>query len=201
MKLRLFFACLFGWSFALGMVFPGSLGAQRAVVEEPWQGWHGPPADGAYGVRFGMDRFMVGEILVSKGLKARGSRSGTQRYAGKIGGRPAELVAEFHDDAAGGLGGRLMRIQIRWKELGGGAGRALALFHSHAERLAKNYGAPMVEQDTNASELETGRGVAKRLFRGVEAQTVLELKASRPRRYDLTILIDSPQIHPDLAGR
>ena len=175
--------------------------AQSVPVDEPWLGWHGPPADGALGVRFGMDRFMVGEVFAARGLAARGSRAGTLRYEGTVDGRTAEVLAEFHDDVASGLGGRLMRIHIKWKDLTGGAARALELFTRHAARLSKTYGPPMFEQDTNVSELETGRGSAVRLFRGVEAQTVLELKAPRPRRYDLSILIDSPQIHPELATR
>lgn len=176
---------------------------ESAVVraQEPWLGWHGPPAEGAYGMRFGMDRATVEEAAHAAGLKTRRSRAGTLRFEGRLEGYSVEVVAEFLDDARGGLGGRLTRIHLRWPELPLGASKAVQLFEAFEERMTRRHGTPLLRRDSNPGELSTGRGAYQRLYRDVELQAVLELKATRPERYDLSLLLDYPQLTPQLTGR
>jgi hypothetical protein len=186
-----------GW---IGLVALAA-GPRPGLAQEPWLGWHGPPAEGIYGMRFGMDRATVEAKAEAAGLTVRRSRHGTLRFDGRLEGYSAELVAEFVDDALGGLGGRLRRIQVRWTDFPVMAEQAVGLFRDLDADLRARHGAPLVVRNSSPNQLSTGMGIYRRVYRDVELQAVLELKAPRPDRYDLTLGLEYPQLSPELSGR
>jgi len=170
--------------------------AGPAVAQDPWEGWVGPPADGIWGLRFGMDRATVDATLVARGLQEAHARAGTMRHIGRENGRTLEVLTLFDADARGD---RLYRIQVRWDDMDGSPERAQRFFDAWDEWLSGRYGGPLFRTD-GGSDLLTGSGASLRLYQGTEMQAILELKAPRPGRLDLTLLLDYPQLHPELPG-
>lgn len=174
------------------------LAALPSLAQVPWNGWHGPPSEGIAGVRFGMDRESVGMAAREAGLHQLDARRGTMRFGGRLHDRRVELLVEFHEDP---VGHRLSRIQLTWDDLKGGAGGAVRFFEGIDAKLTAGHGPPLARQDSSPGQLSTGTGAYLRLYRDVELQAVLELKAIRPDRYNLTLMMDYPQLQPELAGR
>lgn len=182
----------------LGLVVGVGATSIPSSAQAPWDGWHGPPSDGAAGVRFGMDRESVGLAAREAGFTQLEARKGTMRFGGKLHGRRVELLAEFHDDASGE---RLSHLQVTWDDLRGGPGGAVRFFEDVDAKLTARHGLPAASRDSSPGQLSTGTGSYLRLYRDVELHAVLELKAVRPDRFLLTLLMDYPQLQPELAGR
>jgi hypothetical protein len=186
-------------SLVWGILLPVLIVAS-ARAQEPWDGWHGPPSEGVAGIRFGMDREAVGEAARAQGFHQLEAREGTMRFSGKLYGRRMELLAEFQQDTLGGFGGRLYHLRVTWDDLKGGAGGAVQFFEKIDAGLAARHGTSLLSRDSSPGQLSTGTGRYLRVYRDVELQAVLELTAPRPERYNLTLLMDYPQLHPELAG-
>lgn len=170
--------------------------ATPAVAQDPWEGWVGPPADGLWGLRFGMDRVTVDARLQEIGLRQAHARTGTMRHAGHLEDRSLEVVTLYHEDARGE---RLYRIQVRWDDLQGPPEKSIRLFDRWDQWLQERYGWPLLESGAG-SGLLTGSGASLRLYQGPEMQAILELKSPRPGRIDMALILDHPQLHPDLPG-
>ncbi|NNM33860.1 MAG: hypothetical protein HKO53_12375 [Gemmatimonadetes bacterium] len=171
-----------------------------AAAQDPWEGWFGPPSDGIYGVRFGMDRTTVDALFQKMGLRQATARPGTMRHVGKLEGHSAEVVTEFEEDLYSGVGGRLYRIRITWPDLRLRAGKALQWFDRWDRDYAERYGPPRAQRDPGRSNLVNAVASYLRLYQGTQMQAILELKAPKPGRLDLILLLDSPQLHPALPG-
>ena len=172
------------------------LGAGQTVrTERPWEGWHQQLADGVIGLRFGMDRFTVADILVERGFAARPGRGGTLRYEGKLLDEQVMAVLTFNDAANAGMGGRLHEIQLHWN-LAGLPRVPLRLFERLDGMLESRYGVPLAVESAGRGALETGNGVERKFYEGPEARAVLELLSLRPERFDLVFRLESPQLEP-----
>lgn len=177
----------------------GFAGSARA--QAPWIDWYGPPADGMYGLRFGMDPASADEALAPLGLRRASGRVGSLRYEGKLDGVPAELVCDFLPDAAGATHQRLYRIAVLWNDVGGGTRRPLALFRTLDARLSQRYDRPKHTRDATEGTLSTGAGYWLRVYQGVEMHAQLDLRSRGPERYYVRLVLDYPQLHPEMAER
>lgn len=163
------------------------------VGEYPWEGWHGPLADGLHGLRFGTGGFEVNSTMREKGLEPSHARSHTLRFEGDVLGAPAELVAGFTTARPSASDAQLRAVQIRW--LFRGLPQAgMRRFEQLDAMLAARYGEPVLVHDDGVNDLETGAGASRRLYYGPEARAWLELEALGRQRYALLIRLESPQL-------
>jgi hypothetical protein len=165
----------------------------------PWQGWYGPPADGIYGIRFGMDRLAVDEVVRGLGLQERPGRPTSLRYEGRLEGRSVELVCDFLDAAADRARSPLYRIQLLWRDISGGTRGPLTLFSRLDARLAGRYGDPRLRRNSTEGKLSTAEGIYLRIYEDVEVHAQLELRAQAPERYYVRLELDYPQLHPEFT--
>jgi hypothetical protein len=172
-----------------------------SVAQDPaWESWHGPVSDGWLGLRFGMGRFQVARQVESFGLKPENSRSGTMRHRGKLEKKSVQVVTDFVEDRWSGRSGRLHHIELIWLEVGITADRAYSTFESIETELETRYGLPVHEQGGGRSTIINAGGRVLRVYRGPEMQAVLEIESAARGRYNMRLVLDSPQLHPELPG-
>ncbi len=169
--------------------------AQDVVRALPWEGWYGPFADGAFGLRFGMDRATVARIADEHAWKVLASRDRTLRYEARVAGLKGEVLLLFLDD--GGADGRLREIRVSWT-LDGLPQRPWRLYQRLVELLEKRYGeAVAVQEEDGRQSLDTGRGIFRRLYYGEETKALVELRAVRPEHFLLVYRLENPQLEPE----
>lgn len=172
-----------------------------AAAQAPWRGWYGPPADGMFGVRFDMDPTSADEALAPLKLRRLSGRVYSLRYEGKLIGVTAELVCDFLPDATDAARERLNRITVMWSDISGGTHRALTLFETLDAVLKQRYNEPKLAKDATEGTLSTGAGFWVRIYQGPEMHAQLDLRASAPERYYVRLVLDYPQLHPELAEK
>ena len=177
------------------------LAPSRAAAQAPWLGWYGPPADGMFGVRFAMDLTSADEALAPLGLLRLSGRTGSLRYQGKLDGVKGELVCDFLADGNGPGRERLYRIAVMWSDISGGTHHALTLFRTLDARLKQRYDQPKLAKDATEGTLSTGSGYWLRIYQGPEMHAQLDLRAQGPERYYVRLVLDYPQLHPELAKK
>jgi hypothetical protein len=175
--------------------------ALPASAQDPaWNNWHGPLADGWLGLRFGMGRFEVARRVEGLGLKSENSRTGTMRHQGKLDKKSVQVVTDFVEDRHSGRSGRLHHIELIWPEVDLTADRAYGSFEAVASLLEARYGPPFYEQNGGRSTIINAGGRILQVYRGPEMQAVLEIESAARGRYNMRLVLDSPQLHPDLPG-
>lgn len=174
--------------------------AAVAAHAQPWESWHLPLADGWGELRFGMERSDVIPLIEALGLKPEHGRTGTVRHVGDLGGREANVITSYQSDRYSARGGRLYHIEIYWPEFAVTATKAIDRYREMEQELMARYGPPYYEEDDGVGALRSASGRFLRVFQGPEAQVVLDLSAVSRDRFQLRIVYDSPQLHPDLPG-
>jgi hypothetical protein len=176
------------------------LAIPSAAQDPAWESWHGPVADGWLGLRFGMGRFEVARRVESLGLKAENSRAGTMRHQGKLEKKSVQVITDFVEDRQSGRIGRLHHIELIWPEVDLTADRAYASFQAVLSLLETRYGPPFYEQNGGRSTIINAGGRILQVYRGPEMQAVVEIESVARGRYNMRLVLDSPQLHPDLPG-
>ena len=171
--------------------------ASPAGASQIWVGWVGPWADGIMGFRFGMDPATVRQVATGKSLRATGARSGTLHYVGKLAGRDADLVLEFIVPKQGPKRGQLSRILINWDEMRGISSHALKVFDLLDKLLAQRYGAPVFHRDPSLAEINSGYKQRVHIYQGEEMYARLLLLAASKDILRVSLILTSPQLHPD----
>lgn len=172
-----------------------------AGAQDPqWTNWHGPVADGWLGLRFGMGRVQVSRWIEGLGLKAENSRAGTMRHRGKLSKKRVQVVTGFVEDRYSGRNGRLHHIELIWPEVDLTPSRAYESFQALEARLKERYGDPFFEDNGGRVTIINGGGRILQVYQGPEMQAVLEIESAARGQFNMRLVLDSPQLHPDLPG-